>query len=489
MHPFLQYFNYKLILRIGGGLAVFLGLVLIVPLIFAWLWEESISAFLIPAVIFLCLGIFVSFRMRPEKTSLKIRDGFLLGVFCWVLMSILGGVPYVLAGAADPISAFFESASGFTTTGASILENLEDLPRSLLLWRSLTGFIGGLSILYFAVALFPGLNIGAHRLFDAAYRVSAQEQLNAKAKGIMLSVGSFYGLLTLVEVLALKGVGLSWFDAVIHSMGTVSTTGFSNYTDGLMHFSSSWPEIIICLFMILAGGNFIICLGRPRYQRSNPLREPETKAYMGIIVFASIFMSLTLWIYGVWVTPGDAFLNGFVQTISIVSTTGYLSGSFTAWPTCCRIVFLVLMFAGACSGSTGGGLKILRAMALGKLMRGGIYRRLHPRAVTPLKIGKKVISPEATAAITGYLFLYIVFFVACSLILCLETGDMVTAAGASLACIGNIGPGFQVLGTALNFADFSGISQIFLGLVMIAGRLEIFALLLLLMPSFWNPDK
>jgi len=489
MHPFLQFFNYKLILRIGGGLASFLGLALIVPLVFAWLWGESILPFLIPAVLFLFLGILFSAKMKPEKSGLKIRDGFLLGVFCWILLSILGGIPYVIAGAANPLEAFFEATSGFTTTGATILTDLEILPRSLLLWRSITGFIGGLAILYFAIALFPGLNIGAHRVLGSVYRISAQEQLNAKAKGIMLSLGSFYGVLTVAETLALKGAGLSWFDAVIHSMGTVSTTGFSNYNDGLMHFTGNWPEIIICLFMILAGGNFLFCLGLPRYQRTNPLKEPETRVYIGIIVFASIFMSLALWFYGIWITPGDAFLNGFVQTVSIVSTTGYLSGSFTAWPTCCRIVFLVLMFIGSCSGSTGGGLKVLRAIAIGKLMRGGIYRRIHPRAVTPLKIGRKVITPEATAAITGYLFLYIVFFLACTLILCLETWDMVTAAGASLACIGNIGPGFQVLGTALNFASFSGISQVFLALVMIAGRLEIFALLLLLTPSFWNPDK
>ncbi|NLY71928.1 MAG: TrkH family potassium uptake protein [Clostridiales bacterium] len=482
--------NYRLILKIIAVVLVIFGLSMIVPIIICIYYEESTIAFLIPSIVLIGSGSLILYTNKPRSFDLKIRDGFLIVALCWITASIFGSLPFMISGVIPNfIDAFFESSSGFTTTGATILSDVESLPKGILFWRSFTHWLGGMGILLLAIALLPSLGISGQRLVDAEASGPYIDKFTSKMSDSAKLLYFMYIGMTIAETVLLMMGGLSFFDSIIHTFGTVSTGGFSNYNNSIAHFNSTYVELVICFFMIMAGTNFnlyFIALGS---KLKNIFRDGEYRAYLTLILVVTIIFTIQLLYFESENSFVESLRHSFFQTVSILTTTGFITKDFNIWPAASKSIIFILMFIGGCSSSASGSVKVVRVLVLLKLIIRGVYKRLHPTAVVPVKLNKKNIPSDSVSSITSFLFLYISLFLISTLIVCLDQVDLMTAASAAAACLGNIGPGFENVGPESCYGIFSTPIKLYLSFLMIAGRLEIFTLLLLLTPKFWNPDR
>lgn len=483
--------SLRAVCRIIGLALLVVGLSMIPSLVVAGIYKETsaLSAFAATIAFAVLAGMALLWFGQRSTSMLKVRDGFLIVSLCWIVSALLGAVPFLVSGSIpDFFDAFFESCSGFSTTGASILTDVEALPKSMAFWRSFTHWIGGMGILVFAIALMPSLGINGQNIAVSEAPGPTLDKVTPKMSDTAKALYAIYILFTIVETVLLCAGGMSFYDSLIHTFGSVGTGGFSNYSDSVAHFDSGYIDVVITIFMLLSGANFNLYYMSLRHGPLSIIRDAEFRFYLLIIIVSTLLITANLYFTGFFEDAGQSVRHSFFQTSSVLTTTGFATDDFNLWPTFSKMVLLLLMFIGGCSSSTGGGLKVVRILIVLKLIRRGIATRLHPNAIMTAKLNNKNVPTDTVTAIANHIFLYIVVVFLSVLLISLNDLGLITSVTSVLTCIGNVGPGFDLVGPTGNFSVFAAPSKLLLSLLMLAGRLELFTLFILLTPRFWNPN-
>ena len=422
--------------------------------------------------------------------ELGIREAVAVVGFSWVIASAVGALPYRLSGVtASYADAFFETMSGFTTTGATILTDVEALPRGLLLWRSLTHWIGGMGIIVLSLAVLPFLGVGGMELYKAEVPGPTPEKLTPRVQQTALYLWGVYVLLTVLETVLLAAGGMGLFDALNHSFSTVATGGFSTKNASVGHFDSAYIEWVVTFFMFVSGINFSLHFLALTGRWRAALRDEELRSYAVLAAAASILIALFLLGRGFFERAEPALRAAAFHTASLMSSTGFVTANYDLWPEFARFLLLLLMVVGACAGSTGGGCKVVRFLLLGRQIQAEVRSLLHPRAIVNTRVNAQVVSIRSLSSVTAFFMLYIFILALATLAVTAFGGpklDFVTSLSGVVACLSNVGPGLGALGPAENFSWLpEGVKWIF-SFCMLAGRLELFAVLLLFVPETWT---
>ncbi|MEG1929719.1 MAG: potassium transporter TrkG [Anaerovorax sp.] len=484
--------NYRVIVHLAGYIILIISVSMMPSLLVSFIYHEpeGVHAFFVTIIPMIFLGILLVWASKPKSRKLRVRDGYAIVALCWILASLFGAVPFVVSGYIPHfIDAFFETCSGFSTTGSSILTDVEALPQGLLFWRSFTHWLGGMGILVFAIAFLPTLGISGNKIAKVETTGPTLDKITPKMSDNAKILYLIYFGFTVVQVLLLMLGDMNLFDALVNSFGSVGTGGFSNYSNSIEHYDSAYIDAVITIFMMLAGVNFSLYYYILQGNWKDFIQDTEFKAYLFIFFGVSLVMALNLWYSNLYTGLGESLRYSMFQSASMMTTTGFATADFDLWPTFSKILLFCLMFIGGCSASTAGSVKVIRIVILFKMIKRGVILRLHPRAVVSIKLGKKAIPADTVSAIGGFIFLYIGIFFLGTLLVSLDNFDMITSMSAMASCLGNIGPGFGSVGPTLNFSIFSDFTTGFLALIMLAGRLELFTIILLFSPHFWNPDK
>lgn len=453
----------------------------------SWVQESGdFNSLLLSAAISANLGGIIWLLTRKVKKELSKRDGYLIVTFGWLILGFTGSLPFIISGEIPSIpSAIFETISGYTTTGASILNDIESLPAGIMLWRSMTQWIGGMGIIVLTVALLPLFGVGGVELFMAEAPGPSGSKLHPKIGDTAKRLWIIYMLLTVVESVLLKLAGMSWLDAVNHSFTTMSTGGFSTKNASIAAFESPAVEYIITGFMLVGGINFSILYFIAKGAFDKVVENEEFKTYVGIIVVFSLIIA-TILINTTENSLEESFRHSIFQVVTIITTTGFSTTNYAMWAPFAYMLILFLMFTGGSAGSTSGGVKILRHLIILKNGYIEFKRLLHPRAIVPVRINSKSVEQKTVYNVLAFFFIYLFSFIFGALIISGFGHDIVTSAGASIACLGNIGPGIGNVDPSNNFSFFSEGAQLFLSFLMLLGRLELFTVLILLTPAFWK---
>lgn len=485
--------NRKIIPKILSVVMTIVGIAMLVPFCVSIIYEEFdvAKSFIICALPLVVAGLAgIKFLPKQNNSTLRIRDGFFIVAATWIVMSLIGSLPFIISGAIPNFAdAFFETASGFSTTGSTILNDIESLPKGILFWRSFTHWIGGMGILVLTIALLPMLGIGGQKIMRAETTGPTMDKISFTINEGAKQLYIIYGVFTLIEVVLLGICGMDLFDAVTHSFGTLGTGGFSTYNDSIAHFNSLPIEIVITVFMLIAGVNFNLYYMLIFGKGKGVFKDPEFKTYVGIVVGSIVIICASLCITNTYGSVFESIRKTVFQVASIISSTGYATADFDIWPSTAKIVIILLMFIGGCASSTAGGVKVIRVMLLMKIIKRSVQNKLNPRAVTSIKLGGKEVSDETLNGVAAFLSLFTVLLFAGTFIITLTGVDGVTAFTSSLTCLSNIGPGLNLIGPTCNFAFYPGIIKILLSFYMIAGRLELFTIFLLITPDFWDKNN
>lgn len=482
--------NWRAFSKIVGFTLLFIGLSMLPSLLIAGIYHEK-PAFLAFACTLAgtCLvGALLAHLGRDYEESVHIRDGVLIISTIWIAVSLIGAVPFMASGTIPNfIDAFFESCSGFSTTGSSILNDVEILPKSILFWRSFTQWIGALGILVFAIGLMPALGINGVNVTVADAPKPTLDSLSPKVTDKLRFLLVLYISVTIIEAALFYFGGMSFFDSMIHTFSSVSTGGFSSYNDGFARFDSLFLEIVMIVFMLLVSTNFNLLYNSYK-QRHNYFKDnSELDFFIVMVLTATVLITINLYTSGTYDSSVESLRQSIFQTTSVISTTGYATADFSLWPTFSKMVLLMLMFTGGCAVSAGGGLKLLRVLVLLKLIKRGIATQLHPNAVVNIHIDESTIPSETVTNIANHTFLYFATVMISTLLLSLDGFDIITNFTSVITCLGNIGAGFNLVGPMSSFSMFSGAAKLFLSFLMLAGRLELFVLLMIFTPKFWRP--
>lgn len=477
--------NYAIVFRLLSYILLCESALLMLPAATSAIYGEwsVLGAFLITAALCVVFGLLLRLA-KPTSKVFYMREGFATTALSWIVISIMGAVPFVLTGCIpDPIDALFETVSGFTTTGASILPAVEGLPRGILLWRSFTHWIGGMGVLVFLLTLLP-LTGGSHvNLMKAESPGPQVDKLVPKVQSTAKILYGIYLALTLAQLVFLMAGGMPLFESLLTAFGTAGTGGFGFKNDSFAQFSP-YIQWVVTIFMILFGVNFnfYFLLLLRRFRRA--VSSEEVRAYLGIIL-VSIGI-ITLNIRSMYSGLGEALRHAAFQVGSIITTTGFSSCDFDLWPTLSKQLLVLLMFVGACAGSTGGGMKVSRILIFRKTVGKELKQAMHPQVVAPVRMDGKLLSHETIRTTNVYLCAYLFILVASIMLISLDGFDMVTNFTAVAATLNNIGPGLSQVGPMMNFAGFSNPAKLVLIFDMLAGRLELFPMLVLFLPSAWR---
>jgi trk system potassium uptake protein TrkH len=458
----------------------FLGIPLLAGLAFRESLEPWVAAIAIAGVI----GLLLVQVRPPADRHIRPRDGFLIVSGAWIAISIVGAVPYLVADALGPADAIFESVSGFTTTGSTVIADVTIIPRSLLLWRAMSQWLGGMGIILFTIAILPLLGIGGMQLFKAEVPGPVADKVRPRLAATARTLWMVYIGFTAAEWIALRLAGLSGYDALCHSFTTLATGGFSTKNTSVGEFGSATVEWIIIFFMLMAGINFVLhyrfLTGRAR----EVWRDAELRYFLGVVAVSTAILFVTVHEDGarVW----DSVRHAAFQTVSILTTTGYCTTDFELWTTLPLLVLLCLMVLGGMSGSTGGGIKSLRALLAVSSLRTTLHRLIHPHAIRPVKYGGAVVSESVLSGIWAFLTAYLLIALVGAGVVAAYGYDLLTSISAAMTAIGNVGPGLGEIGAYDNFAHFPGFVKIVLAGCMLFGRLEVFTLLALFSREFWR---
>ncbi|MEE0746731.1 MAG: TrkH family potassium uptake protein [Anaerovoracaceae bacterium] len=480
------------ILRIVGITLIVIAMAMIPSLIVSFIYDDSAIyiPFLMTMLAACAAGFLLVKSCHRETLNLKIRDGFLIVSLCWFISAALGAVPFVVTDSIPHFAdAFFESCSGFTTTGATVLAKPELLPKGILFWRSFTHWIGGMGILIFAIALMPSLGISGQNIAVSEAPGPSLDKITPKMSDTAKSLYTIYLLFTIAETIMLMAGGMSLYDSLITTFGSVGTGGLSNYSDSMGHFDSTYLRMVVTGFMFLCGVNFNLYYLSAKHGIKVLLKDSEFRVYFLIFAISSLFIFAMLMISGQYESSGSALSDSVFQVSSILTTTGFITADYETWPIVCQVVLLFLMFVGGCSSSTGGGLKVIRIMVLFKLIKRGISTRLHPNVVESVKLDGENITNDTASAIVSHAFLYVIIVFVGAFIISFENADLITCFSSVITCIGNVGPGLGAVGPVDNFGVLSDLSLYTLSVYMLAGRLELYTLFIVLTPRFWNPNR
>ncbi|MCK5428691.1 MAG: TrkH family potassium uptake protein [Anaerolineales bacterium] len=481
----------KVVLNYLGMLLAMVGLFMVIPLIWSIYYNETdTNAFLISVAITAGSGAVLWYFTRIKSAMPTLREALLLVSLAWIIVSVYSAIPYMLAGTFDNfIDAYFESMSGFTTTGSSVLTTIEAEPHGILVWRSLTQWLGGMGIVMFFVAILPQLGVGAAFMVSAEAgpgpeAVQLTERIRRSARVLLI----IYVGMSFLEVAALSIAGLSFFDSITVTFSTMPTGGFSARTASIAAFDSVAVDGIVTFFMAAAGINFALYyLLLWKRSLKSFINNRELRLYVTIILAASIIIALDLIInssYG----AASAFRQSIFQTVSIQTTTGFVTADYDIWPTLSRGILLTLMMIGACAGSTGGAIKVIRVLIVERYIHRQITSFHSPRAVMPIKLAGRPVSERWVMRALGFVTLYVLVMIVFSLILSAADPslDLESSFAAVIANLGNVGPGLSAVGPSLNYAAVSPFGKVLLSLSMLLGRLEFWPVLALTTPSFWN---
>ena len=476
-----------LVARITGLFAILFSLTLAAPILVAVLYREPvIEHFLYPMLGSLGIGVLLRLIGIHRHTELGVRDGFLVVALFWLMVSVLGAWPLMLGFGLSPVDALFESASGFTTTGATVITGLDTMPRSLLFYRQQIQWLGGMGVVVLGLAVIPLLGIGGMQLYRAeAPGPMKEEKLTPRLAHTARALWLLYLSLTIACAAGYWLAGMDGFDAIAHSLSTVSTGGFSTHDESIGYFRSAGIESIAVVFMLLAainfGVHFQVWLKRdPRLY----VRDPEARAFLSFVALVVVLVAVMLWLGGVHAGPHEGFRDAAFEVVSLVTSTGFGTVDYSHWPDFLPVLLILISFVGGCGGSTAGGMKVVRVMLLVKQGLLEVRRLVHPRALQPLRLGPRVVEPALMQAIWGYFAVYMISFVICGLLMIHAGLDPVSAFTAVATSINNLGPGLGEV--AYNFQSVSDMGKLISVLAMILGRLEIFTILVLLTPGFWR---
>ncbi len=452
----------------------------------AWVFHDSMLPFLYAAIVSLILGISFYLLSKPgisESGLLCKKEAYLTVTFSWILISFIGSLPYLFSGSIPSvIDAFFESISGFTTTGSSILTDIEALPKSILFWRSLTHWIGGLGIIVLVIVIMPSLNIGGYQLF--ALESSLSEKIQPRIKSVGYRLLFIYVTLTVTEVALLMLGKMNLFESVCHSFGTIATGGFSPKNDSIAGYSP-YIQYVIMIFMLLSGTSFVVhyYMFKGRFRKVG--ENEELKLYLLLIIVLGGLLTVALH-FNMNETYERAFREGFFQLISIITTTGFATTDYLKWPGYAWIIIFFVMFLGGCTGSTAGGIKINRHLVLFKNIQREYRKITAPNAVFTLRLNGMGLSEETNRTFLTFISVYLLFFVIGTLLLIVDGVNGETATSAIATTMAGIGPGLSSVGPVSNFAHLNEFSKLVLTFSMLIGRLEIYTVIMLFTPSFWR---
>ena len=478
--------NKKMVFNFLGQIVRIGSAMMLLPLITAFCFGEWYEALAFGAVIVLSLGLGQGLTMvfRPENKTIYAKEGFVIVASSWIVLSLLGSLPFVISGAIPNFfNAFFETVSGFTTTGASILTNVEGLCKSMLFWRSFTHWVGGMGVLVFVMAIVPSISDRSIHVMKAEMPGPVVGKLVPKVRQTARILYLIYIGLTVLETVLLLCGGMPFFDSLVHTFGTAGTGGFGIKADSIAGYSP-FCQWVITIFMLLFGVNFNIYYLILIRRFKAAIKSTEFWVYLGIAAASVAIVCIN--VYHLFGSFAETLRHSSFQVASIMTTTGFSTVNFDKWPELSKAILLILMFVGACAGSTGGGLKVSRVVMLFKMMGRELRKMLHPRAVESVRYEGKKLEEATLHSTASYFVLYIVLFVAIFLLLSFDrTFGFVENFSAVAACYNNIGPGFGAIGPAGSYADYSAFSKVLLSFAMLFGRLEIYPLLFAFSPSTW----
>ena len=481
--------NIKLLIKVISILLLIVSGFMLFPIIVAYVYGELyiIKYFIIPIVFSIIIFIIIKiFTLHQNQRALSTKDGFLLVTLSWLTSSLISAIPYYLSGTIPSfIDAFFESMSGLTTTGATILSDIEALPKAILFWRSLTHWLGGMGIVVLTVAIFPLLGIGGLQLIKAEAPGPAVDKITPKIAGTAKILWITYITLTALQTALLLFGGLNFFDAITHTFGTLATGGFSPKNGSVGYYNSAYIDWVITVFMLMGGISFIVYFKIITGKFQSILRSTEIKAYLTIFAVSSLIIAINL--YGrSYQTISDSIRFAGFQAASIMTTTGFITSDYSQWPILSQSIIFILMFVGGCSGSTAGGIKVIRIVTLLKQGINEIKLLIKPRGIYSIRIDNKVVKKQLVYSVSGFVLLYLFLILLIAVIVASGEHDLFTSFVSAIAVVGNVGPGFGDINPVNNYGFFQDYIKWFLTFGMLAGRLEVYTVLAIFLPVFWR---
>ena len=475
--------NYKLLFRTLGRVLQLEALCILLPMVVAIGYREDPRPFLYTILLAGILGTLLT-RLRAKPDFFP-REGFAVVGLSWVVLSLFGALPFYFSGTfASFADCFFEIVSGFTTTGGSILTDIESMPRGILFWRSFSSWIGGMGVLILTIALLPSLGGRTLHVMRAESPGPIVSKLVPKTSQSSKILYGIYCALTLLEVFCLRIAGMPWYDSLVHSFATAGTGGFSTRNLSIAAYESPAIEVIITLFMLVFSINFalyfLLLCGKVR----QALRSDELRFFLAVVAFSTLLISINIW--PMYPADGSAVRHAAFQVGSIISTTGFASTDFNLWPEFSRILLVLLMFIGACAGSTGGAIKCSRVLLLLKCIRREIRQVVHPRSVNVVKLDGRVVDEDSLRSVQLFFAAYLFIALGATLLVSVDNFSFGTTFTAVVSCIGNVGPGLELVGPMGNYSAFSGFSKLVLSLCMLIGRLEVLPVLVLFSRNAWK---
>ena len=492
-------FNTRIIFNIMGLLLLFNGGFMVFATIVSAIYKDGATLDLsMAAVVTMLMGVLIMFYTRDHDKEVKRKEGYIIVTLGWLVMSASGTLPYIFSGTLPSISdAFFETISGYTTTGASVVEDIEILPEGILFWRSLTHWIGGMGIIVLAVAILPLLGIGGMQLFSAEAPGPSADKLHPRITDTAKRLWYIYVGYTIAETILLKLAGMNLFDAVNHSMATLSTGGFSTKNASIAYWNNQpLIQYIIIIFMFLAGGNFVLSYFAFKGKVQKILHDEEFKYYGILIVIFSVMVAAVVFIdanvplsdyHPMVLGPLESSIrHGLFQVVAVSTTTGFVTADFTGWTPFLTVFFFGLMFLGGSAGSTAGGIKVMRHILIIKNGLLEFKRTLHPSAIIPVRFNDKMVSEHIVYNIIAFFVLYMLLFIIGASVLAFLGLDFTSAIGGAASSLGNVGPALGSLNPLSNFSALPAAGKWWCGFLMLAGRLELFTVLILFSPVFWK---
>lgn len=480
------------VFRMQGAILWILGASMIAPLFLGKLYHEPKATAAFLQVILFCLatGLILRFLIKPSDVKFKARDGFLVVTATWIICSLIGAMPFYLSGAIPHfIDCIFESASGFTTTGSTILNEIESLPKSILFWRSYTHWLGGMGIIVFVMALLPAWGISGQMVAFQETPGPTKDKLTAHFTDTARGLYKIYLGMTIAQILLLRIGKISWYDSFIHAFGSMGTGGFSNYNDSIAHFDSAYIQIVIIVFMLLAGINFNLYYLIGKTGIKGIFKDEEASFYLKIVGSFTVLIFLCNAFYDHAHSTGKLLLNSLFQVTAIITTTGFGTDDYNVWPTFSKVLILCLFFFGGCACSTGGGIKCVRVLTSLKLIKRSFSLRLHPTRIYKVSFNKEELSTDTLIRLSNFMLLYGAAILGGTLALSFDNLDFLSTFGAAISCLGNVGPGFNLTGPTGNYSMFSDFGKSVCTFLMIAGRLELFTVFTLFSKYYWNSNR
>lgn len=484
--------NYRTIIKILGVIILIVGVSMLPALLCAYLYDDmgDFRALLISIVITIGIGSMVCLFSKPTRAKFRVREGYIVVALCWVVASAFGSLPYLLSGFTETvIDGLFESVAGFTTTGCTVVD-LSNIPKSLLMWKAITHWLGGMGILVFVISILPALGVNGQIVVRAESPGPVMEKMAVRMSDSAKILYLMYFSFTVAEFILLNlSSTMTPFDALVNTLGSISTGGLFAHPEGLAFYDSLYVELVISIFTMLASVNFILYHYAINRKWSYIFGDVELRAFCIIILSSVAACTAGLYFLGNYATLGKALRDAFFQVVSVVTTSGYVTTDYTLWPTVCVTILFCLLFVGGCAASTSGSIKIVRVLVFFKLIWRGFYKRIHPRSVVAVKLGGEAVPAPVVSSISVFIFMYIGLFLFSCLVLSWQNLDIETTVGTAAGLLSNTGIALGEIGSSGNYEIYADPLKLYLCMLMIMGRLELVTIIILFTRNFWGKDR